>query len=146
MSDGQILAIYHDMKKERVFDIMFEPGAHPTAWSWLEYVRGNCWLVRMTESCGEPFGVMWLDNFMGSVATFHYFVYRRMWGKVRDYHVKEIFDWLKENIGQSVCNIIGCTPKDNRLAVRMLKRAGFDIKFEMEDINGKTQIISHRRL
>ena len=146
-----LLDIYETMRKEGSYSRMYVDGAFATANQWIDYIRGRCWLVRMTEDSGEPFAVFWLDGFNGSVAMFHYFVYRRAWGRTTGYILKELFAWLKDNIGDTVFNLIGYTPKSNRLAVRMLKRAGFEIKFEIEeailnDGQYESMIVSYRRL
>ncbi len=146
MADNTLRNIYNDMVAEGAYAKMFNEGELATAQAWVEHIRENAWLVAMGDDQCRPFAVFWLDNFIGSVAMFHYFAYRCAWGQITDEVLTDLFNWLRENIGGKVCNLVGYTPKKNRLAVRMLKRAGFEIGFELEDNEGNVDVISYRRI
>jgi len=148
LSDGQLLELYRKARAEKLLGKVFMSDAFGTEASWVEYVRARCWLVLMTTGDNlEPFAVFWLDSFCGKVALFHYWCYRRAWGVLTDEVIAGVFEYLKGALDGQVRHLIGYTPKSNRLAVRILRKAGFEEKFELFGAQGdEDMIVSHKEI
>lgn len=151
LDDYTLQRLYNKLRAEGLYDKVFYEDNHPTANSFVDYIRNQCWMVHVMDTTGEDMGVFWLDGFSGKAAFFHYWVFKVGWGQSKDLQ-REVIEWLTEELKDSILTLVGKTPASNKLAIRFLKQGGFKILEAIPDAIGFANgtlddaIISYRRL
>ena len=62
LSDFKIMDLYDQMVSEGIYGKVFYSDQHPTAESFLDYIRKFCWMVSVGNEDGNPIAVFWLDG------------------------------------------------------------------------------------
>ena len=110
---------------------LFYDGSVQVQGDFVEFMQTQGREFYLIEDEGEPAAIMWLDNWAGRCARIHFCVFRRAHGPKALDIGRFVTDWLLCATGQdgtkSLDVLVGVTPETNRLAIRFIKRLGFQM-------------------
>jgi hypothetical protein len=109
-----------------------------TAIKMIANKRSHNFFMQDTNT-GDFVGEFMTADFRGLAAAIHFSTHPSLWGRNSIAAAKAAIDWLFSLTSQKpysrpyVKTLIGLTPVSNRLAVRFLKKVGFEIKTIIPD-------------
>ncbi len=128
LTDLEVVALFHELQNQDMVPRLFYDGGVTDDASWLEYMRGMCWLVKVIERGNGCVGVFWLNGFQGRTAQIHFTI----WKHHAESQVKvgtAVVEWLA-SLGQ-FDSLYGCTPKPYRDVVKLIKEVGFELQGDL---------------
>ena len=135
-----IAAHYFDLlEADGLASTLFYDGSVKTRQEFIDLASSsNILLGVVIDKCrNQPAGHFHLSNFSGQTASFHFSILRAYHGGetlniARD-TLHQVFD-IRRPSGQAlVTTLIGYTPVKNKLAIRLLKRVGFQKVYILPD-------------
>ena len=137
-TDTEIKSYFYYMQQEKTAKKVFHGGAVKDSSQFLTYLKSpaNHTIIIINEE-RQPIMLAWLNGVEDKRAWFSFNVFKNFWGKksieaiclARDYWMN-----MQDNRGQFIFNVLmGVTPSNNRLALRMMKLCGATSLEEIPD-------------
>lgn len=122
--DSEIMGLYHGIINDGS-GRMFLDGQIKTPEDFLSVMKNS--IVGIVKDGLTIAGIGWLNRIETKKATFHFVVFKKYWGAGSEKVGKELCRYMlsiQNGKGFMFDMIWGLTPKENKLAVRYLKKCG----------------------
>ena len=120
--------IYDKIVADGVLDHVFWDGSINTIDDFILCMSNNDNIIYGIYDGDKWLAVAWVNSFTGKTAQLHHCVFRDGYGRPeigRD--MVNFIMHLKYNGEYCIDALVGITPKENRLAVRYMKKSGFSV-------------------
>lgn len=128
-TDEEIKTFFQMMIDEGTAKKVFHQGSVSTPDQFLQYLKkpSNHTIIIIDEN-RQPMGISWINGIEDRRAWFSFNVFKPYWGK-KSIEIlclaREHWMNMENQTGQQIIKIlIGITPSNNRLAIRMMQKCG----------------------
>ena len=138
LSDGTVKAIWEQMRQENIVKRMFYDGSVCDEMKFLAWMKSPHKIIHTMWDEGEIAALCLLTGYNGHSAIGHYCIFKKFLREKANEIAKQAieywFSWKTKNGEPALHSIVGFTPDNNRLAIKMLPRMGFTIVGTIPDL------------
>lgn len=128
LTDEVMAAIFYRAKEKNLIRRTFTDGKIREVGDWMAFIRNPGNVIHTVWSPETCVAVAWLMEFGTNYATAHFFMFPEIYGRSVDVGKLSLNYWFSfQNGERPLLDVIcGQTPANNRLALKFIKKIGFE--------------------